>query len=94
MAEEATSKPRKGRPRTQQRCNGVWRPTKGTITRRVWDVADKLAEKHPPEDVSNEMLMNHPECAGIKIATIRAHRSNWRRFRGIQERKRGRPRNA
>lgn len=69
-------------PSALPRQNDVTRPTAGTITGRVWELADALHEAlgRPP---SRREVMAKGATEGINEATLSTQYGHWRRFHGI-----------
>jgi len=65
------------------KANGVTRPSSGTKTGRVWEVADEISaargEPAPRKDV-----MEKCKAEGINEATIATQYGKWRKFHGLK----------
>jgi hypothetical protein len=68
--------------------NGVTRPANGTVTGRVWDLADELQRTlgRPP---SRSQVMAKGAAEGINENTVHTQYGHWRRFHGISRRTSG-----
>src|SRR5260370_11445023 len=64
------------------RQNGVTRPRAGTITGRVWEIADEVSKAFGNHDVRKEVIAKGL-AAGINAATLQTQISEWRRFQGL-----------
>lgn len=63
-------------------ANGVTRPTAGTKTGRVWEIADQLsAAKGGPADRKDVMAQGKAE--GINESTVMTQFGRWREFHGL-----------
>ena len=62
--------------------NGVSRPSAGTATGRVWEIADSLSEsKGAPADRAD--VVKAAEAEGLNSATISTQWGRWRKFHGL-----------
>src|SRR5260370_4550284 len=64
------------------RQNGVTRPRAGTITGRVWEIADEVSKAFGNHDVRKDVIARGL-AAGINAATLQTQISEWRRFHGF-----------
>lgn len=58
--------------------NGITRPATGTLTRRVWDIADSVKNRAD--------VMAKATAEGIADATVATQYQKWRIYNGITER--------
>lgn len=84
------AKTTKAAPRasTNEKANGETQPREGGKTRRVWDIADKLAaKKGGPDKVTRaEVLAQAVEKEGASLGMASTQYGRWRRFRGLSGR--------
>jgi hypothetical protein len=63
--------------------NGVSRPSPGTTTGRIWEIADEISAKlkapAPRKDV-----MEQTKALGINDATAATQYGKWRKFNGLK----------
>ena len=62
--------------------NGVKRPGEGTKTGKVWEIADKLREKHGKE-LKRADVLAEGQKKGLSIGTLATQFQNWRIFNGL-----------
>jgi hypothetical protein len=74
--EAAEAKPK------QPQANGITRPKDGTLTGRVWAIADELSEA-AGEPISRGAVMTKAEAEGLNKATIATQYGRWRQFHGL-----------
>lgn len=77
--EGAEAKPEKVKMPSQ---NGVTRPKPGTMTGRVWEIADTLSEAGG-EPCKRSDVMKTGEAEGLNSSTIATQFGRWRKFHGL-----------
>lgn len=66
----------------QPKENGVTRPSAGTTTGRVWEIADNLSNITGEPAVRKDVL-EKTRAEGIKDATASTQYGRWRKFHGL-----------
>ncbi len=62
--------------------NGLARPTSGTATGRVWDVADMISEQLG-EPATRGAVIKQLVSEGVNAATAATHYGRWRKYNGL-----------
>ena len=62
--------------------NGVTRPGEGTVTGRVWEIADELSAQEG-EPAKRGDVLKATEAEGINPATAATQYGRWRKFHGL-----------
>lgn len=88
-AAAGTPKPKKEKvpkePKPERiKQNGVSRPSSGTQTGKVWDIADKISSENNRPATRAEVTAAGT-TAGINASTITTQFGQWRRFYGIKK---------
>lgn len=63
--------------------NDVTRPKDGSVTGKVWDIADAISKKKG-EPASRSEVMEQAEKDGINEATVATQFQRWRTFFGVE----------
>lgn len=84
-----TPKPKKEKPVKEPKPerikqNGVTRPSAGTQTGKVWEIADKISSTHN-RPANRAEVTEAGKAAGINESTITTQFGQWRRFYGIKK---------
>lgn len=65
------------------RQNGQTRPTAGSTTGKVWDIADRISKKENRPATRAEVMKEYCEKGGGKPATCATQYGRWRTFWGL-----------
>lgn len=76
--EEKPAKP------AREKQNGVTRPSAGTATGKVWEIADGISNREGRPATRAEVVKAGEE-AGLNPATVTTQFGQWRRFYGIKK---------
>lgn len=68
----------------REKANGVTRPSPGTNTGKVWEIADSISEKEGRPATRAEVVEAGGK-AGLNPATVTTQFGQWRRFYGIKK---------
>jgi hypothetical protein len=68
----------------REKANGVTRPSAGTSTGKVWEIADSISAKENRPATRAEVVAAGAE-AGLNPATVTTQFGQWRRFYGIKK---------
>lgn len=84
-ADKPPKAPKEAKPKIERvTANGVTRPKDGSLTGKVWDIADKITAGKPKgEHASRTEVMADAEKAGINEATVATQYQRWRTFFGV-----------
>ena len=69
-----------------QKQNGETQPREGTITRRVWDIADEISASEKRPALRKEVLAR-AEGEKLKTAMAATQYGRWTRFHGLTREK-------
>lgn len=68
----------------REKQNGVTRPSAGTNTGKVWEIADGISEKNGKPATRAEVVEAGAKV-GLNPATVTTQFGQWRRFYGIKK---------
>lgn len=80
----ATAAPEKPAKVEREKANGITRPSAGTATGKVWEIADSISATNNRPATRAEVVAAGAE-AGINPATVTTQFGQWRRFYGIKK---------
>lgn len=81
---DAAPAPPKSEKPAREKQNGVSRPSAGTLTGKVWDIADAISAKNQRPALRKEVT-EAGEAAGINPATVTTQFGQWRRFYNLKK---------
>ena len=83
-AENGGGKADKPAKPAREKANGVTRPSAGTSTGKVWEIADSISQKENRPATRAEVVAAGSK-AGLNPATVTTQFGQWRRFYGIKK---------
>lgn len=63
--------------------NGVVRPSSGTGTGKVWDIADEIS-KTTGSPAKRKEVLDATTAQGINVSTAATQYGKWRKFHGLE----------